>query len=327
MLRRAERQVPVRVYEVLGSRPVVGLLYHGASEEPLPHVRHLYAHKHPDEVRADVRYLSSLGDRVVGYDRLREIAEGAVSDGAVVFVTTDDGMASVFDTVSPLLVEHGIPCTHFVTTGVLDNAALMWRHAASLCVERAHAADPYDDVRSRLEDSIGVAPSSADGFASWVLGLTHRDTDALAAAQDAVGLDVDAFLRHEQPYLTTSQVRRLAEDGCAIGAHGVSHLRASTLTIDELEDEIVESCDVVRSITGADRVPFAFPFTADGASFDDVDAIRRRHPEIDLTFGTGGSRPSERRYHLNRVGVDRPSRTPGQSALPDLFRRIVRGSR
>src|SRR5262249_18500490 len=122
---------------------------------------------------------------------------------------------------------------------------------------------------------------------------------------DAFDISVSDYLRTRKPYMTETEIKELARDGFTIGAHTRRHPLLGELPHDEIEREIVESCEVVRSITGDKSVPFAFPFCGDRIDRSFLDQLRRKHSVIGTMFDTHGFDQDEP-FITNRLTADEP---------------------
>ena len=124
-----------------------------------------------------------------------------------------------------------------------------------------------------------------------------------------LGIEPQSYLQKVQPYLTTQQIRQLQADGFTIGAHSRSHQRLQGLPRDEAEREIVESCRIIRDITGQSSVPFAFPYFGGELDRAWLRRMREQHDFIGLFFDTDGLREDEpfvvQRVFGERFGPDR----------------------
>jgi len=93
-------------------------------------------------------------------------------------------------------------------------------------------------------------------------------------------------------------------EGFTFGAHTKTHRKLAPLSDAEIESEIVDSCRVVRDITGQATVPFSFPHSAFGLDRQLLADIRSRHPFIGLLFDTKGLR-RDADFIVNRIWAER----------------------
>lgn len=301
------RVVPPRVLGRLFPRPVLGLCYHVVSDRSLPHVRQLYRYKDPQRFEADLLFLKE-NFRLLSYDQL-EKGEGG-PDAAI--LTFDDGLAECHSVVRPLLLRHHVPCVFFVSPPHLDNQRMFPFDRASLAID---ALREMEDTSARRALDVAEAifgrrfadvPDLARWLTGWMRTAPREEEPLLDRLCEAAGVDVAGYLRERRPYLTTEQVRELAEDGFTIGAHGLRHVALGAFADDEVRREILESCDAVARLTGRDRVPFAFPYDADGVDRGLLASLRREHPEVGLLFNSGPVGP-DRDFMVNRLIVDVPA--------------------
>jgi peptidoglycan/xylan/chitin deacetylase (PgdA/CDA1 family) len=319
--------VPMRVYGRLIPRESLGLCYHVVSDEALPHVRHLYGYKNTAQFEADLVYLQR-NHRVVSYDELVKAREDGTAAGRnLVHVSFDDGYTECFSIIRPLLLKHGVPCTFFVTTDALDNRRMLDFNRVSLCLEAMEGMGE-GEVRAALGEVAaegGHRMTTAAEFGVWSRRAI-RDPDAGGSAVldrlcRRLGVDVAGFLRDRRPYMTSDEVRRMAADGFTIGGHTRSHRHMGTARRPEwVEEEIAVSSRIAAELSGAQRVPFAFPYDADGMDPAFVRGLVARHPEIWPLFGTAQLRPDER-FMVNRMLADSPpAKGRPRSNLPGLLR-------
>lgn len=302
--RRARALLPLPLLRRAMPREVVGLLYHVVSDEPLPHVRHLFRYKSAAQFEADLVYLKRHFRPLSYAELLAGGAPGGVGKPGVV-LTFDDGYAECFSVARPLLLKHGVPAVFFVATDFLDNRRLFHRNRVSLCLDRA--------------EGIGLGVEDFGALRRHLRALGPADP-ALDRACEALGVDGEAYLRRRRPYLTTDEVRQLAAEGFTIGGHTRSHPALGELDAAEVEREVVESCRVVRELTGGGSIPFAFPFSGDGVSRGLLARLRAEHPFLGLFFDSRRLR-RDREFILHRVPVDRPPGGGAPSSIPDHLRR------
>jgi peptidoglycan/xylan/chitin deacetylase (PgdA/CDA1 family) len=232
-------------------------------------------------------------------------------------------------------------CVFFVITDLIDNQVLFRESAASLCIE-AILQMPVDQVESIIaEFGLGASlrPGPSDSLSepttTLPFGLADLDRNLdprfspllrrllqLPAGEEPLvqgllarlGIDSRGYLQKAQPYLTTQQLRQLHADGFTIGAHSCSHRRLQDLSRADAEHEIVESCRIVRDITGQLNVPFAFPYFGGGLDRAWLAGLREQHEFIGLFFDTDGVREDEP-FVVQRVFGERFSRDRSLDAV------------
>jgi peptidoglycan/xylan/chitin deacetylase (PgdA/CDA1 family) len=320
--------IPLRAYRRMIPRELVGFVYHLVSERPGPHVRHLYSSKTPEMFERDLFY---FGENFLlpGYDQLFGGTRGSRlrEKRAAAFVTFDDGLAECSSVVGPILVKHRVPCIFFLVAECIDNRYMMYRHKVSLCISKMMEMPESDLISGFGLSSIlmSAADTKAD-LINIVLSLKQKESAKIDRVCEALGVDCKTYLDNNKPYLTQVQIKKLMRSGFKIGAHTRRHPFLAGLTAEEIEAEIVGSCNEVRDISGDDEVPFAFPFSGAGVERTFLEYLRQKHPVIGPVFDTGGI-AVDASFVFNRVTADRPlSNGALRSNIPDLLHGAYRST-
>ncbi len=318
---RVAKAVPLSVYRMLVRRKVVHFFYHSVSEEPPAHLRHLYACKSPMAFETDLLYLKS-NFHPITYQQLADaVSKKQPLPRNAAMLSFDDGLAECYTTIRPLLIKHDIPAIFFIPAMVVDNQEMLYRHKVSLCIEKAGQLEPelQREKFTELGSRLGLAFPEMKSFVLWIKGLKDADRERLEAACQAVGVNIRDYLDKHCPYLTGDQMRQLKSDGFTLGAHGVRHVKFNLLGEADMEDELRKSCRMVGEISGEERVPFAFPFSASGVDREALRRIAGRSPEAGLLFNTKGFR-AEAPLLFNRIWADVPR--SGNETSSDLPLRL-----
>src|SRR5262249_51135758 len=135
-----------------------------------------------------------------------------------------------------------------------------------LIVSRLHALNQQDRaaVKDRINAELDLSLPDFQAMTRWMGGLGHSDQPVLDYTCTMLGIDVAAYLQARKPYLSTSQIATLVADGFTVGAHSKTHPILGELPKKAQEDEIMQSSAIIRELTGAKEIPFAFPFSGDG---------------------------------------------------------------
>lgn len=265
--------------------------------------------------------------RVVGMAELAaRLAEPGPLVGDWAAVTFDDGYRDNLTAAEPVLARLGVPATVFVTTGFVDRRRVptwdrlehalrgLWSEGVEPAAWPAVGAEPID----RLVRRALAVPRDRDAPA-----VLHH---ALAGAGDGLAEEVLGRLElagggqppAESAFLTWDEVRRLAERGIEIGAHGVSHRPMSRMDEDEAAAEAAASRRRIEEETGRPVAGFAFPF-GDHAPAT-VRAVARSGFAYAVTTVRGANRPGDDRHRLRRV-------PPGIVTVRELDLRLALGGR
>jgi peptidoglycan/xylan/chitin deacetylase (PgdA/CDA1 family) len=343
-MRKAASQIlhaaPLALWRKLLPKPDLGVCYHMVSNGPVRHLKH-YRFLDTDTFEADLDYLEDRFELVAYEELARRRSSMTVERRNSLILTFDDGFAECATVVAPLLRRRGLRCIFFVITDLIDNQVLFRESAASLCIEEILRM-PFDQVESIMAElGLGtlLRPSLRDSLSEptttlpfglsdldpnldrrllpvlrWLLQLPASEEPRVLRLLTRLGIDSRGYLQEARPYLTTEQLRRLHADGFTIGAHSCSHRRLQGLSRVEAEHEIVQSCRIVRDITGERQVPFAFPYFGGGLDRAWLAGLRAQHDFIGLFFDTDGVRDDEP-FVVQRVFGERFSRDRSLDAI------------
>ena len=298
--------VPLTIYRALLPRAPYGFFYHAVSDHPLPHVRHLYPHKSTQAFEQDLAWLNKHSSPVGYADLEAHFSAGKRLPSNASFISFDDGFRECYDVVRPLLLKHHVPCIFFLTTDWIDNRALFFRSKISLALDALDRLSPEEQAGARKAFGARFgAPTDPLAFTLWLKDHKEADARAVDAICETLGIHSDHFLKENQPYLTRTQVRTMQAEGFTFGAHSCNHTKFMHLAPEEQAGQIVRSCRIVAEITGADSVPFAFPFSGERVSRSMLRKLRKDHPEIGLIFDTKKLQREPGIVH--RTWVDQPT--------------------
>jgi peptidoglycan/xylan/chitin deacetylase (PgdA/CDA1 family) len=199
-------------------------------------------------------------------------------------ITFDDGYRDNHDVAAPLLEQHRLPATFFVTTGYLDGG-IMWNDEVAEALRRTplqQGALPGLDLPALDLDGM-AARSNAHGQITRKLKYLNPQ-ERQAAVREVV--DALQATLPDDLMMTSEQVRSLARRGFQVGAHTVTHPILTRLDDDAAREEIRTGRDTLQTLLGRPVRLFAYPNGRDGADFDARHRRMAREIGFDAAFST-----------------------------------------
>ncbi len=259
--------------------------------------------------------------RVISLDQmLGELKAGNALPPAVV-LTFDDGYRGVYSHAFPVMKEHGVTATVFLTGDSIEHGQVAWydRIFSSLMHDRRN--EIHFDGRSH--------------------GLTGPDGRIQVAAElvkylrtkpDRERLEFSEVLERESPavpeelanrVMTWSEVVEMRRAGFQFGCHTMTHPVASRLTREQFLAEVTECKRLIETRLDAACVDFAFPFgKRDECANADVLVEAGFRSAMTTEYGVNG--PGTSLFELRRVSSgDLPSL---ELFAFDLAKVMVRGA-
>lgn len=270
--------LPLRTLSRLSGQDFILPFYHVVSDEPCPHIRHLYSYKNSSEFERDIDYLASHY-QPISAEQLPDVIAGKYIGQKIMLLSFDDGLRQVYDVAAPVLLRKGIPAVFFINTDFTDNRELMFRYKVSLALETDY--DRYYGLLDKV-GSNGDFNQETQGELDWMC----RN-----------------FLDSYQPYMTNMQLQELLAKGFTLGAHSCSHPYYYQLPLEKQLFETIASMDILQERTGVKQRLFAFPFTDSGVSKRFFDYIYS-NGRIDFSFGGAGIKKDIHQRQMQRIPME-----------------------
>ncbi len=293
-------KLPRETARKMAARKLFLPFYHLASDDEVPHVKHLYRCRTVKEFTDDLDFLLKHFHPVGLRDVLSWLKDGATLPENAFHLTFDDGLREVYEPIAPILEEKGVPATFFLTTDFLDNKSLGFAHEKGLLqFALSSKPDRAEPVKSVLHKHGIEAP---DVMRS-IKNVRYDQQDALDEIAPLLDVDFAAYLAERKPYVTTEQVKELMTRGFTIGAHSVDHPLYSQLSLREQIRQTTESVRILKERFALDYAVFAFPFS-------DMNVTTTYYEEtldrggVDASFGASGLFDDAHPRNLQRLWLE-----------------------
>ncbi len=229
--------------------------YHTVSDKPLPHIQNLYTLKSVTDFKNEIDYLTHNFQALTLQDLFALIHEEKELSRPSFFLTFDDGLKECYTTIAPILKDYNIKAAFFLNSAFVDNRNLFFRYKASLLI---------DEIKKR--NNTQYTPEA-------ILKIGYNERYVLDNMAEEMGYSFKHYLKTQQPYMTSEQVRGLISQGHYIGGHSVDHPLYADISLNEQLTQTQESVDFVQKKFDIDYRIFAFPFTDIGVSKTYFDKI------------------------------------------------------
>ncbi|MBO9154218.1 polysaccharide deacetylase family protein [Chitinophaga sp. GCM10012297] len=316
-------QFKKRLFYTLSTACPIGLLqkapasrlllpyHHLVSDRDVPHIAHLYPYKGTKAFEEDLDYLLKHFNPVSLEEVIAAKRENRPMRGNSFLLTFDDGLREVTETIAPMLRRKGVPGVFFLNSAFLDNRSLFYKFKVSLAIDALRKQTPGRSVETALAEAL-QAPQGEDAEIS-LRRITWRSRTLADKAGEILGLDFDAYLKHERPFMTLDEVGELVKQGFSIGGHSIDHPYYKELSLEEQVGQTLGSVDVLANRFGIGYRVFAFPHTDAGVSRAFFKTVLEGENPLDLVFGTGNQQRDMLPGILHRFNCERPYVPIGES--------------
>ena len=209
-------------------------------------------------------------------------------------ITVDDGHRSFQDIIFPVLKQHRVPSTLFVSPRICTQRSRFWFQELRQCDEAT--------IRDAAAAVLNVPQGSLAEFsvASICKALPLRKIESiLQTCRPAAGPAAPENV-------TAEQLRALAATGLVtIGAHTLSHPILSNETDARSEEEIVRSVSELSSLVEREVRYFAYPNGLPGIDFTEREERYLAKAGVDLAFSTESRalKPTDDRFRVPRIQI------------------------
>lgn len=212
----------------------------------------------PELFSLQLRYLKDHFRIVSVKDAVRMISEGTVTTRCCA-VTFDDGYRDNFEIAAPLLAEHGVPATIFVTYDAINTGQFGWGAFDRTILN-------FPAAKLDLSDwGLGAYPLGSQAHREQAVVALHRllKQQSDSVKRDVVGHVVSTYggnVAVERVMMSWDEVMQLAKnDLFTIGAHTVSHPILSRVSHDQAVHEIADCKQLLEANIGQPIDFFAYP--------------------------------------------------------------------
>jgi peptidoglycan/xylan/chitin deacetylase (PgdA/CDA1 family) len=275
--------------------------YHLVTDEPAPHAGSLYPVVSVNRFHEDIGFLLHHFYPMT-FDQVLNIASGNPLAGKLpgFFLTFDDGLREMAETVAPILSSRGIHAAFFVNPAFIGNREMFYRHKVSLLVSaiREHGNDLTNRHCAKLLEC------KPEELISRILSVGQNEIHILDLLAPCLEIDFDQFLREKKPYMELSQLRKLQDEGFIVGSHSQDHPLFSELPEEEMKKQLTASMEWLQNNLAISKRTFAFPFTDDripGSFFRWMIDVAK----IDVSFGTAGFKTDGFVSHIQRIPMEK----------------------
>jgi peptidoglycan/xylan/chitin deacetylase (PgdA/CDA1 family) len=249
-------RLPNRLARLSSSQRGAVIVYHrvGGSEPGDPH-RELLPMLPADEFGHQLSHLRR-NYRVVAAKDIVEATRGRRrGEPFPVAITFDDDLESHVRVALPLLREHGLTATFFLTGSSLDGPhAYWWEDLQRAIADRLVAPDDLPNVATAdLEAALERTPKAIFRVAAAVEQLTRAQRNDLAVAlREKVGPSSENGLREDD-------VRAIVSAGCDVGFHTLRHEPLPSLGDDDLRAALEEGREPLAAAGANEVALIAYP--------------------------------------------------------------------
>jgi len=233
------------------------------------------------------------------------------ADNSVV-VTFDDGFSDNYHHAFPILKEHSIPATFFVSTDYVGSERTFWFEEVAYCVKRQMN---YAASVSIGQKSFSIPPLDKSGkervLAEILLELKAASNQERLKFVDQIKSAVGVSTINDELSrpLNWSQIREIVAGGCEIGSHTITHPILAQQQTEQAKHEIEASKEVIERETKKACRVLSYP-VGNKASYNSqvIEMVKAAGYDFACSYLPGFNASetlTENAYELKRIHVER----------------------
>lgn len=295
--------LPVPWLHRMSGVSVVLPYYHMVSDESVPHVKHLYSYRNVRQFTQDLDFFLTHYEPITLHDLLGHLDGKKTLPKHCFLLTFDDGFREMHDVVAPILRAKGVPATFFLTSGFIDNADMAHHAKLSLLVEHV-AQSTNKNLRSAAQDVLVRNQIGGKDFTAQMVGITYQQRHLVTELAALCGYDFAQYQSAQQPYVTSTQIRSLLQQGFTVGAHSLDHPLYAAVPLAEQLRQTRASMAFLIDRFQIDYRTFAFPHSDAGVAAGFFETLFPTG-ELAVSFGTRGMVPHFFPRNLERFSMEK----------------------
>ena len=229
-------------------------------------------------------------------------------------ITFDDGWLDNYHHAYPVLKQLRMPATIFLPTDYVGRNEWFWPdQLAVLCkvvADRRQRQEPLAAVEGVLsgflsEDASRLVEASVsqEQLGDEIIErCKHLPIERIRELVQALAAELRVTLPLDRVIVNWDEVREMSRGGVSFGSHSCTHRIMTTITLDEVSEELVRSRQVLFD-QGVNCVPvYCYPNGNSDASIEELVKAHGYEAAVSVRMGFEGSCP-ENRYAIRRVGI------------------------
>ncbi|MBN2682863.1 MAG: polysaccharide deacetylase family protein [Bacteroidales bacterium] len=277
--------------------------YHVVSDKNIEHIYHLYKYRNILHFIGDINFFKENFNFVSLHEILAYKRGEIKLPKNALHLSFDDGLQEIASFVAPLLKEHNIPATFFVTANFVDNKEMFYKFKQSLLLEEIKYHPETEITESDIREINYLNRNELDKFAK------------------EMNYSFEKYLEERKPFLTSQQIEELIKMGFSIGAHSIDHPRFKEVDKEEQIRQILASTKKIKEKFNLEYSVFAFPFEDNYVSSEVFAAIEGK---VDLTFGTSGLNEDIYNFSMQRFEMEKTQDPAEQIFREKCLKHIIK---
>lgn len=289
--------------------------YHIVRDDKVAHIENLYHYKNVTQFKSDLKYLLQQYKPLNPRDLW-----GKMIPANSFLLTFDDGLEEIYSIIYPILKENNVKAIFFINPNFVDNRDSLYKHDISVIISHLKNHNYNIEMINRINSILSIEFTSATDFITKLKNTKYSDRNKINDVLSVLNIDMEKYLAHNKPYISSDQIRQMISDGFYFGGHTMSHPPLGQLTFENQKDEIINSINWLKEKFGIKYSLFAFPFSDKGITRKLLDTMFEYDKDI-FIFGNSGLKKDIDKRIIQRFSLENPfKQTRKQIVTENLYK-------
>lgn len=235
---------------------------------------------------------------------------GSSNNKPLCALTFDDGWHDFYENAYPMLKSYGVPATVFLPTDFIGTRDWFWTDRLGYLFAKKenctslpkpnrpsgnHAVNQLEALKGSQESRLEAAIAMLKGY--------HKDEISKVLSELSVRWELDPG-PPGRAFFSWEETREMAQSGLiAFGSHTASHQILTTLSDEEVQDELLRSKErlIAEKVADDSFIPFCYP----NGSYNENIArmVKEAGYSLAVIIGKGWNHANSDPFTLRRIGI------------------------
>lgn len=245
----------------------------------------------PEYLESCIIYCLQHDYQILSLDEMYDFLKSGRNNKKFVCFTFDDGYIDIYRYAFPLFKKYNLPFAAYITTGFLDEEAIMWWE---MLEDLILTKDCLKCAKINNGNSLSCSTWDEKNHLLEVLSkmfTSYKQDELKDILQCLVGLDEFALYKKQKELVASwEQIIEMSNDyNVTIGSHTANHLALKYLNQKEIDNELVKSKEILESKIKRKVEHFSFPFGSKSETGKKEIAILKKHGFKTATITMSGN--------------------------------------
>jgi len=308
--------LPFHLLRHMSARKLLIVNYHSIQGWDPDPVINANTYRTIKQLASDLQFFKKHYSIIGIQELLKYQTDGVALAKNALLITIDDGLKAVYDLMYPVFKSEGLSACIFLNSSFVDNKDLHFLRKRNLLLQQLPTITP--EQRKAVQSILML--KNDENIESTLRYMSYSQRILLDGIAKVLNIDFTSYLEKNQLYLSSVEIQEMKSEGFTFGAHSKDHPPFDELDLEEQDEQVEKSCDVVEKNYALNYMVFAFPSNDKNISTTLFEKLNNR---VDLSFGVQGMKSDQVYNHYHRIEIEASGKGAGQALKYEYVRFLI----